>query len=151
MLQVFLFCSLLRVAWTTVTDVPSLNGEFFLLSTFYETTRCDEDLQQTGPIPVVPYSQGMKKRTSEFVHPGLWHTHDDLETIRSGVLNGIEPWASSYQGFSNDSFSQSSYKMQGPKAIISRGSTTNSSSFQADARAAYQNAIMCEWTMAPWS
>jgi hypothetical protein len=59
-----------------------------------------------GPIPVVPNTPGMKKRIGDFVHPGLWHTHDDLERIRVGVKDGKEPWASAYARFSNDSYSQ---------------------------------------------
>lgn len=59
-----------------------------------------------GPVPVVPQFKGMKKRVGEFVHPGLWHTHDDLERIRNGVLKRQEPWKSAYEKFSADSFSQ---------------------------------------------
>lgn len=93
----------------------------------------------------MPFSAGMKKRTSEFVHPGLWHSHEDLETMRTNVLNGVEPSSSAYQTFANDSFSLSTYQMQGPKAVLSRGSITNITSFQSDARAAYQNALMCKF------
>jgi hypothetical protein len=61
-----------------------------------------------GPIPVTPQVLGSKSRVGDFVHPGLWHTHDDLERIRLGVSNGLEPWKSAYANFSLDSFSQSS-------------------------------------------
>lgn len=59
-----------------------------------------------GPINPVSPILGMKKRVGDFVHPGLWHTHDDLERIRFGVLHGEEPWKSAYANFSKDSFSQ---------------------------------------------
>lgn len=59
-----------------------------------------------GPVPTVPKFRGMKTRVGDFVHPGLWHTHDDLERIRDGVLNGLEPWKSTYANFSADPFSQ---------------------------------------------
>ncbi|KAK4504977.1 hypothetical protein PRZ48_002940 [Zasmidium cellare] len=118
-----------------VTDVPSLNG----------------------PIPAIrPDSiEFSKRRTSDFVHPGIWHTHEDLERIRNGVLEDREPWASAYESFSKDSYSLSSYSMQGPEAVISRGSVSNQTSFTNDARAAWQNALMwyitkdqSHWTIA---
>lgn len=85
----------------------------------------------------------MKRKPSDFNHPGLWHSHNDLEVMRNGVLKGLEPWKSGYEQFANSSFSQSSYKMNGPYAVISRGSISNYTSFANDARAAYHNAIMC--------
>ncbi|KAH7052295.1 chondroitin AC/alginate lyase, partial [Macrophomina phaseolina] len=85
----------------------------------------------------------LKARPGDFVHPGIWHTREDLDRIRTGVLEGIEPWASAYAAFSADPFSQSTYTMRGPHAILSRGgSASNYSSLTADARAAWQNALM---------
>lgn len=72
----------------------------------------------------------------------MWHTHADLERIRTSVLGGKEPWASAYRNFSADKYSQADYAMQGPKSVISRGSVSNYSTFAADARAAWQNALM---------
>ncbi|EXK33453.1 hypothetical protein FOXG_02676 [Fusarium oxysporum f. sp. lycopersici 4287] len=103
-----------------VQDVPSINAA----------------------IPYVPWTEGMKRKPSDFNHPGLWHSHNDLEVMRNGVLKGLDPWKSGYEQFANSSFSQSSYKMNGPYAVISRGSISNYTSFSNDARAAYQNAIM---------
>jgi hypothetical protein len=53
-----------------------------------------------GPIPLVPQIEGSKSRIGDFVHPGLWHTHDDLERIRLGVVNEQEPYISAYANFS---------------------------------------------------
>ncbi len=63
--------------------------------------------------------------------------------MRTGVLEGKERWKSGYEAFANSSFSQATYEMQGPYAVISRGFVSNYTSFANDARAAYQNAIMC--------
>lgn len=60
-----------------------------------------------GPIAPTPRFEGMKTRPGEFVHPGIWHTHDDLERIRNGVIEGQEPWKSAYANFSKDQYSQS--------------------------------------------
>ncbi|KAH6646150.1 chondroitin AC/alginate lyase [Truncatella angustata] len=95
-----------------------------------------------GPIPVMPKVLGSKSRIGEFIHPGLWHTHDDLERIRLGVQNGVDPWKSAYTNFSTNQYSQSSYVIQGPKSIICRGSCNNYTSLTNDARAAYQNSLM---------
>lgn len=115
-------------SWTnsvvaTVTDTPHLNGPIF---------------------PVVPQSVlGAKRSSADFVHPGLWHTHSDLETIRKNVLNSVDPWKSAYDEFSVDSFSLANYTMRGPKPVLARGSISNYTSFTNDVRAAYQNALMC--------
>ena len=108
---------------TTVSDTPHLNGPIF---------------------PVVPNAvPGAKMSSGDFVHPGLWHTHSDLEMIRNNVLNGVDPWKSAYDKFSMDSFSAANYVMQGPKQVIARGATSNFTSFTNDVRAAWQNALMC--------
>lgn len=47
-----------------------------------------------GPVSIVPQVLGSKKHLGEFTHT-LWHTHDDLERIRLGVMNGQhspKPW-----------------------------------------------------------
>jgi hypothetical protein len=60
-----------------------------------------------GPIPVVPQNDpDMKRGPGEFIHPGLWHTHDDLERIKKGVENQEEPYASAFEKFSANEFSQ---------------------------------------------
>ncbi|KAH6989931.1 chondroitin AC/alginate lyase [Ilyonectria destructans] len=104
----------------TVNGVPALNGPVF-------------------PVNGIP---GAKKRAGDFVHPGLWHTHDDLERIRSNVLGDEEPWKTAYESFSTDQYSLSDYTMRGPKAVLCRGPCSNYTSFTADSRAAWQNALM---------
>jgi len=107
----------------TVTGTPQLNGPIF---------------------PVIPQSvPGAKRSSADFVHPGLWHTHSDLETIRNNVLNGVDPWKATYEKFSIDKFSLANYTMRGPNPILSRGTISNYTSFTSDVRAAYQNALMC--------
>ncbi|KAJ6013231.1 chondroitin AC/alginate lyase [Penicillium herquei] len=95
-----------------------------------------------GPVVIVPDTPGSKSRTSEFEHPGLWHSHSQLELMREKVINGVEPWASTYKRFAQDPYSNASYVMQGPHPVISRGIVSNYTSFHDDSRAAYQNAIM---------
>lgn len=110
-------------AIAAVTDTPHLNGPIF---------------------PVIPQSvPGAKRSSADFVHPGLWHTHSDLEAIRNNVLNNVDPWKTTYEQFSVDKFSLANYTMRGPDPVLSRGSISNYTSFTSDVRAAYQNAIMC--------
>ncbi|KAM5372514.1 hypothetical protein ACJZ2D_007552 [Fusarium nematophilum] len=97
---------------------------------------------EKGPVFPVSGIPGAKKRLGEFVHPGLWHTHDDLERIRDNVLGEEEPWKSAYEAFSKDQYSRSDYTMKGPKAVICRGPCSNYTTFTADSRAAWQNALM---------
>lgn len=114
--------TLVGVGQCLVADVPGLNG----------------------PIPPANLNniKFSKTRPSQFQHPGIWHSHDDLERMRNGVLQNVQPWASAFQEFSVDTYSLSNYTLQGPKAVISRGSISNYSSFTNDARAAWQNALM---------
>lgn len=97
-----------------------------------------------GPIPPTNLNNIKfgKTRPSQFQHPGIWHSHDDLERIRNGVRQKQEPWLSAYDRFSVDSYSLSTYTMQGPKPVLSRGSISNYSTFTNDARAAWQNSLM---------
>ncbi|KAJ4995565.1 hypothetical protein K4K48_010101 [Colletotrichum sp. SAR 10_66] len=110
----------------TVADIPGALGPVYPLT----------------PSPAGDISKFLKSRPSDFVHPGIWHTHEDLERIRNGVLEGKDPWKSTFDVFSNDSYSQASYQMKRPKAVLSRGSISNHSSFTSDSRAAWQNALM---------
>lgn len=68
-----------------------------------------------GPINTVPNIPGAKSRVGDFVHPGLWHTHDDLERIRTGVNQGLDPWKSVWANFSTDSYSQSDVRSKKPR------------------------------------
>lgn len=59
-----------------------------------------------GPVAIYPHVIGSKTRLGDFVHPGIWHTHDDLERIRLGVQNQTEPYYTAYQNFSQNEYSQ---------------------------------------------
>ncbi|KAK5171487.1 uncharacterized protein LTR77_004632 [Saxophila tyrrhenica] len=119
-----LFSFVVQSTFALVGDVPVING----------------------PIPLVggdhDVSSYLKSRPNEFVHPGLWHSHEDLERMRSNVEGGSDPWASYYARFKHDKYSFANYTMQGPHAVLSRGGISNYSSFTEDVRAAYQNALM---------
>lgn len=121
-LNIAALCALAHFGSCLVADVPGLNG----------------------PIPPTNLNniQFGKTRPSQFEHPGLWHSHDDLERIRNGVEQRKEPWSSAFKQFSVDSYSLANYTMQGPKAVISRGSISNYTTFANDARAAWQNSLM---------
>lgn len=74
-----------------------------------------------GPIPPVPYLPGMKQRIGDFIHPGLWHTHDDLERIKNGVANKAEPWHSAYANFTLSKYSQADVRCHpshNPKVVL---------------------------------
>ncbi|KAH1593581.1 hypothetical protein KXX44_008052 [Aspergillus fumigatus] len=70
----------LRVA-ATVGDVPGIMGP----------------IPRVNSIADVDTSKYFKQKPGNFVHPGLWHTHDDLERVRNNVLAKKEPWASAYE------------------------------------------------------
>lgn len=116
---------LLKPVFAVVADIPGVYGPIYPL--------------EPSSVNVQKY---LKNRPGDFVHPGLWHSHEDLERIRTNVHAGKEPWKSAYANFSIDSYSLANYTMQGPKAYLSRGAISNYSTFTNDSRAAWQNALM---------
>ncbi|KAL4738902.1 chondroitin AC/alginate lyase [Aspergillus similis] len=123
-IRAFIFLAgCLRVT-ATVGDVPGIMSP----------------IPRVNSIAKVDTSRYFKQRPGDFVHPGLWHTHDDLERVRNNVLAKKEPWASAFEKFSADPYSQANYTMQGPATVLSRGAIPNYSSFTHDAKAAWQNA-----------
>lgn len=77
-----------------------------------------------------------------FVHPGLLHSKEDLERMKKAVANQEEPIFSGYKIFIQNPASQSNYKIQGPMAMVGRNPTVGQSTYDSDANAAHQNAIM---------
>lgn len=86
-------------------------------------------------------------QVNKFIHPGILHTSESLERIRSFVNNKTLPAYASFQSMQSSPFSSSTYQMQGPFSVIARlgvnGHTKRPS--EEDHRAAYLNALM--WTI----
>ncbi|PQE27964.1 gpi anchored protein [Rutstroemia sp. NJR-2017a BVV2] len=74
----------------------------------------------------------MKNSPGDFNHPGLWHSHDDLERMRTNVIAGNDPWKSAFDKFSVDKYSLANYTMQGPKTVLVRGTGSNYTNFTQD-------------------
>ena len=81
-------------------------------------------------------------KAQSFVHPGLLHSKEDLERMKKAVANKEEPILSGYKVFIQNPASQSNYQMQGPMAMVGRNPTVGQSTYDNDANAAHQNAIM---------
>lgn len=127
MWKIFLnILALAGVCHSIVSDIPSVYGP----------------IPHVGDFSGVDSTKYLKRRPGDFVHPGIWHTHEDLERIRTNVISKKDPWASAYEKFRADEYSQANYQMQGPHAVISRGKISNYTSFAHDVRAAWQNALM---------
>ena len=122
----FIGIALARLTTAIIHDIPGVYGPI-------------APVLHHGSVDVSCY---LKTRPSDFVHPGIWHTHEDLERIRTNVLGGVQPWASAYANFSTDDYSLSNYTQQGPYPVIERGIVRNYTAFTNDVRAAWQNAIM---------
>ncbi|KAL5339329.1 chondroitin AC/alginate lyase [Aspergillus crustosus] len=125
LLQTALLATFCLNAAATVAEIPGINPP----------------IPRVADMADINTSRFFKKKPGDFVHPGIWHTHEDLE-LRNNVRKGKEPWASAFEKFSADSYSQANYTMKGPAAVISRGSPSNYTSFANDARAAWQNTWM---------
>lgn len=77
-----------------------------------------------------------------FIHPGILHSSDDLQRMKSCVAAKEEPVYAGYKLFAESPFSQYTYKMQGPMEMVGRNPTVGQSAYDNDANAAHQNAIM---------
>jgi hypothetical protein len=64
--------------------------------------------------------QGFSYKSDRFVHPGLLHTMNDLQRMKSMVAAERQPWFIAFQSFAADSHSSLSYSMQGPDAVVTR-------------------------------
>ncbi|MEP6748121.1 MAG: alginate lyase family protein [Bacteroidota bacterium] len=77
-----------------------------------------------------------------FVHPGLLHSREDLERMKKAIAEKQEPIYSGYKLFIQNPASQNTYKMQGPMAMVGRNPTVGQGTYDNDANAAHQNAVM---------
>src|SRR3990170_7050847 len=77
-----------------------------------------------------------------FVHPGLLHSMEDLDRMKNAVVNKTEPIYSGYQVFIQNPVSQHNYQIKGPMETVGRNPTVGQTTYDSDANAAHQNAIM---------
>ncbi len=81
---------------------------------------------------------------SGFVHPGILHSAADLERMKHRVSQRAEPWYSGFEKLRRDSHSQADWRLRGPYSTVIRanGDSLHIAEMDADASAAYQNALM---------
>ena len=77
-----------------------------------------------------------------FVHPGILHSKEDLERMKIAVAEKQEPIYSGFKVFAENPVSKNTYKMQGPMAMVGRNPTVGQGTYDTDANAAHQNAVM---------
>lgn len=89
-------------------------------------------------------SAGIAAAGAAFVHPGALHTRADLERMKRMVAQGAEPWKSGFEKLKAHGESQAGRRMLGPFAEVVRDpeGSRRIAEFDADANAAYQNALM---------
>lgn len=81
-------------------------------------------------------------RAQGFVHPGLLHSQEDLDRMKRAIAAKEEPIYAGYEVFRKNPASQATYAMQGPLAMVGRNPTVGQGTYDADANAAHQNALM---------
>lgn len=77
-----------------------------------------------------------------FIHPGILHSKEDLERMKNAVISKEEPVYSGFAEFIKNPASQHAYKMKGPMEMVGRNPTVGQATYDEDANAAHQNAIM---------
>lgn len=82
--------------------------------------------------------------SAAFVHPGLLHTRADILFIRGRLAAGAQPWTSGFARLRDDPASKADWRLRGPAEVVTRGADVDRGigEFDADANAAYQNALM---------
>lgn len=79
-----------------------------------------------------------------FVHPGALHTIQDFERINTHVVNGDEPWNTTWTLLTESPFAQTSYQPNPQKAVYRGYNGVNGENYPVlyrDAAAAYQLAV----------
>ncbi len=79
--------------------------------------------------------------TEGFVHPGLLHSRADITRMSAAIAAHTQPTFAGWEVFAAHPSSQSTYVMQGPAAEIGRNPNVHSAAYDADANAAYHNAL----------
>jgi hypothetical protein len=79
-----------------------------------------------------------------FVHPGMLHTRESLVGIRARLAAGGEPWTAGLAKLRADPHSRADWRIRGPFETVVRdpAGSRRIAEFDADANAAYQNALM---------
>lgn len=82
-----------------------------------------------------------------FVHPGILHTAADLQRIKARLAAGAQPWRDGFQALRSHPLSKADWKPRGPFADVVRGprESRHIAELEADANAAYQNALL--WSL----
>jgi alpha-glucosidase len=85
---------------------------------------------------------GSALSAAPFVHPGLLQSRADLERMKLAVAAKEEPIYAGYEVFRTNAESQLTYRMRGPLATVGRNPDVGQATYDSDANAAYQCAIM---------
>jgi hypothetical protein len=86
---------------------------------------------------------GAEVNIDAFVHPGGLHKRSDLERMLLMVRAGVEPWATAFEALRGNTLASQSYAVQGDGSQTSvHREGANGPEFEADANAAYLNALM---------
>ncbi|MDD4992210.1 MAG: alginate lyase family protein [Paludibacter sp.] len=77
----------------------------------------------------------------KFIHPGLLHSVEDLDRMRTNVTQKNEPWVTAWSEFLKSKWLEESYQAS-PLEIVGRGvGSTGQNNIQNDCAAAYYNAL----------
>ena len=79
-----------------------------------------------------------------FVHPGLLHTKADFDRMKERLAAGAQPWQGGFEKLRSHPQSKLDWRVRGPFADVVRGpgESRHIAELEADANAAYQNALM---------
>ncbi|MGI5199880.1 alginate lyase family protein [Streptomyces sp. CA-288835] len=94
--------------------------------------------------PGTARAAGHQTSRTQFTHPGLLHTVDDIARMKAAVAAKESPIYDGYLAFAAHARSKSTYTIQNTGQITSwgRGPTNFQNQAVADSAAAYQNALM---------
>lgn len=126
-----------KLVWALLGSIA-----FVACSYDYGLPQDDKD-NQANASEDITVPAGMK-----FAHPGLLHSKEDFERMKTNVANSLDPWLAGYNKMISNSHASSTYVMKGPVAILIRGGgskeepvSDNYSTAMNDAHAAYLTAI----------
>lgn len=78
----------------------------------------------------------------KFVHPGLLLSQEGIARMKQQIALKENPTYADFILFEKNAESQATYKMKGPLKMVGRNPSVGQSVYDADANAAFQNAVM---------
>ncbi len=88
-----------------------------------------------------PFAAPHSRPSVAFVHPGLLHTEEDFERMRTKLRDGAEPWTSGFKALTDHGFSQAPFEPHPLTKVLRGGAGQNFGRMVNECQRAYLCAL----------